>query len=259
MEQKEIQIVILVTAILFFTVFGMILFFLYVFQRKKTDYLLKQREQEQKFSEILVRSQMEIKENTLKSIAWELHDNIGQLLSLAKMELNILSMQNQITPEKIQNVAQLVGKTLQEIRMFSRILNQDVINSIGIKQAIQIEVDRLNRMQFLNASLKVKGTPVDIDSRDEIILFRIVQEFFSNTIKHSKAKNLNVTLQYDNNHLIISLQDDGVGFDKDRVKQGSGMLNMSGRAEMIHTRLNIQSGLEGTIVTIDYPIRKSRI
>ncbi len=259
MEQKEIQIVILVTAILFFTVFGMILFFLYVFQRKKTDYLLKQREQEQKFSEILVRSQMEIKENTLKSIAWELHDNIGQLLSLAKMELNILSMQNQITPEKIQNVAQLVGKTLQEIRMFSRILNQDVINSIGIKQAIQIEVDRLNRLQFLNASLKVKGTPVDIDSRDEIILFRIVQEFFSNTIKHSKAKNLNVTLQYDNNHLIISLQDDGVGFDKDRVKQGSGMLNMSGRAEMIHTRLNIQSGLEGTIVTIDYPIRKSRI
>ena len=217
---------------------------------------MKQREQEQKFSEILVRSQMEIKENTLKSIAWELHDNIGQLLSLAKMELNVLAMQENIKGNQIKNVADLVGKTLQEIRMFSRILNREVINSIGIRQAIWIEIDRLNRMQFINARLIEQGNPVEIDRRDEIILFRIVQEFFSNTLKHSQAKNLDVIMRYDKDKFTITLKDDGIGFDDKKVKKGAGLLNMQSRAELIHTRLNIDSGQNGTIVQIIYPVRK---
>ena len=258
MEQKEIQIILLTSVILFITIVGMILLFLYVFQKKKTEYIIQKREQEKKFSEIIIRSQMEIKENTLKNIAWELHDNIGQILSLAKMELNILYVQDNVSKEKIKEVGDIVGKSLQEIRMFSRILNRDVINSIGIEQAIQIEIDRLNRLNFMDSQLIVEGNPFQINKKDEIILFRIIQEFFSNTIKHSKATELIVKLIYKTDKLLISLKDNGVGFDIDKVKKGSGLLSMSGRAKMIETKLNVQSDKGGTLVELEYPFLKRK-
>jgi len=258
MERKEIQIILLTSVILFITIVGMILLFLYVFQKKKTEYIAQKREQEKRFAETIIRSQMEIKENTLKNIAWELHDNIGQILSLAKMELNILSMQDTIDKQHIKEVSDIVGKSLQEIRMFSRILNKDVIKSIGIQQAIQIEIDRLNRLNFIQSKLVVEGTPYWINKNDEIILFRIIQEFFSNTIKHSQAKNLIVKLIYSPNNLIITLQDDGIGFDKKKVKKGTGLLSMSGRAKMINTQLDIQSGETGTLIRLEYPYLKRK-
>jgi len=258
MEQNEVQIILMTSIILFVTIMGMILLFLYVFQKKKTEYLLQQQQQEKLFAQTIIRSQMEIKENTLKNIAWELHDNIGQILSLAKMELNILCMQDEIPKDKVKEVAEIVGKSLQEIRMFSRILNNDVIKSIGIQQAIQIEVDRLNRLKYIHSELIVEGDAYFINKEDEIILFRIIQEIFSNAIKHSQAKNLIVRLKYLPESFEISLQDDGIGFDLDKVEKGSGLLNMSGRAKMIDTVLDINSGEEGTLVRLIYPIKKRK-
>jgi len=220
---------------------------------------MRQREQERKFEEVLIRSQIEIKENTLKNIAWELHDNIGQLLSLAKMQLNIIGVQENVCKEEIKEIADIVGKTLQEIRSFSKILNEDVIHSIGLQKAIQIEIDRFNRMNFLKAELIVSGQVKEIPTNDEIILFRIIQEVFSNTIKHSKARHLIVKLDYGIDTLTIYLEDDGVGFDLTEVEKGSGLLNMKGRAKLIHTNLLIDSNEKGTTIIIEYPLEKNII
>jgi signal transduction histidine kinase len=259
MELNEIQIIIFITSILFFTIVGMILFYLYIFQKKKTDFLMRQREQERKFEEVLIRSQIEIKENTLKNIAWELHDNIGQLLSLAKMQLNIIGIQECEHKQEINEIGNIVGKTLQEIRSFSKILNEDVIHSIGLHKAIQIEIDRFNRMNFLKADLEVLGQEKEIPTNDEIILFRIIQEVFSNTIKHSKARHLKVKLDYSGEILTIYIKDDGVGFDFTTVEKGSGLLNMKGRAKLIHTNLLIDSNENGTTIIMEYPFKKKKL
>ena len=85
----------------------------------------------------------------------------------------------------------------------------------------------------------------------EIILFRIIQEFFSNTNKYSEANNLIVTLNYTSSGLIIIARDDGNGFDEKTIERGSGLINMKSRAELIHTAFNLVSQpKEGVTLTI---------
>ncbi len=253
MEISTFQAATLIISFAFFLVLSIIIILFYVFQKKKISFLLNEREQERKFEKILIESQIEIKENTLKGIAWELHDNVGQLLSLARLELNILLAQNNEKNDKIEEISGIIGKSLQEIRAFSKTLNQDVVQSIGIENALQIEVDRLNRLKFIECQLNVDGETKKISTKDEIILFRIVQEFINNTIKHSKATQLDIQLAYLDDKLTIKLKDNGVGFDKEKIKKGSGLINMKSRAELIKAHFNFTSDTSGTQVKLTYP------
>ena len=102
--------------------------------------------------------------------------------------------------------------------------------------------------------MEVKGDEVFLKNDAEIILFRITQEFFSNVIKHSKAKNLFVNLTYGSNKLSILLEDDGVGFDMDEKKGNSGLQNMNSRANLLKAECNLQSEKgKGTRLEIIYP------
>jgi len=254
MDVNEIQIVIVLTSIVFFTILAVVAILFFVFQKKKIAFLIKEQKQKESFSKTLIKSQIEIKENTLKGVAWELHDNIGQLLSLASMELKILKAQND--SPAIVEISEIVTKSLQEIRMLAKTLNQEVIHNIGIEKAIQLEIDRFNRLNFINAKMHIIGQTVSIPNQHEIILFRIIQELFSNTIKHSKATELSINIKYLTDSVIIQLLDNGIGFDINNVQFGSGIINMKSRAKLIDAKLNIQSGENGTSVTITYPLKK---
>ncbi len=254
MKIDEIQIVIILTSIVFFTILAVIAVLFFLFQKKKISFLLKEQKQKETFSKTLVKSQIEIKENTLKGVAWELHDNIGQLLSLASMELKILKAQDD-NPTIIE-ISDIVSKSLQEIRMLAKTLNQEVIHNIGIEKAIQIEIDRFNRLNFINAKMTTVGQSTGISNQHEIILFRIIQELFSNTIKHSKATKLDVKIDYLTDNVIIDLIDNGVGFDIENAQLGSGIINMKSRAKLINAQLEINSNNNGTSVKIIYPLKK---
>ena len=214
--------------------------------------LLTQQEKEKEFEETLKNSEIEIKENALKNIAWELHDNVGQLLSLAKMELNILKPKLQANVEKVEEINEIIGTSLQEIRTISKTLNSEYINSIGLEKSIQIEIDRFNRLKFVKASLDITGDTFEIPPQDEIILFRMIQEFFSNTIKHAQATELKVSLHYTTAALEIIVKDNGKGFDVENAQKGSGLMNMKSRAHMIGTDFNLNSDTTGTQINMLY-------
>jgi signal transduction histidine kinase len=136
-------------------------------------------------------------------------------------------------------------------------LNPEVVKNIGLEEAIQLEVDRFNRLNFIRASFTIEGKSVTINQKDEIILFRILQEFLSNSLKHSKTAKLNVTLTYSGVCLIIKAQDFGVGFDEKTIKKGSGLLNMKSRAKLIDTKLKLKSEKDkGVSLTLTYPLHK---
>lgn len=257
MELNEIQIVIIISAIVLFTVLGMIITLFTLFQKKKLAFYMRQKEQEKQFEKTLTKSQIEIHENTLKNIAWELHDNVGQLLSLARLELNILEPKLKNSSDKIKEVSAIIGESLQEIRTISKTLNAEVINNLGIVDAIQVEIDRFNRLKFIKSDFKIHGAVYNIPEKDEIILFRMIQEFFSNTIKHSKASELKVSLNYTSDHLTIRVEDNGQGFDITRAKKGSGLINIKSRAALIKTKLDFSSDKNGTKMKLIYPINKN--
>ncbi len=259
MAFNDIQIIILFSSIVLFTTLGVVVALFIIFQRKKLAFILKQQEQEKAFHETLLKSQIEIKERTLKNVAWELHDNIGQLLSLAKMELNVLSVNHPNQKEDLDEVNDLVGTSLNEIRSISKILNTDVIQASSLRKSIKTEVERLNRLKFIDTGFSLMGEYFDIATKDRIILFRIVQEILTNTIKHSKATKLDIKMNYSDDKLVVSFKDNGVGFDKKKIEQGSGLINMKKRAELIQAKLHIDSDENGTLVQLEYPKDRNKI
>ncbi|KAA1248062.1 sensor histidine kinase [Aquimarina sp. RZ0] len=257
LEKEQILLIVYFTIIiLFFVIFGIIFFI--AFQRRKNKLLLDKFKAQQRFDEELQNSKIEIQEQTLKNVSWELHDNIGQLLSAAVMQINMLNtnLDPKIT-ESITDIRGLVGDSLQEIRSLSKTLNHEVIENIGLEKSIKVELDRYKKHDFLHTEFSVIGEEVHINPKDEIILYRIIQEFFSNTIKHAEASNLIVELTYTTEDLNIKIQDDGVGFDMQSVQANSGLLNMKSRGSLIDAEVSLDASPgKGVLLTLNYPFKE---
>lgn len=247
MEQGGDQILIVSTiAIILANVFVIVLFS--VFQSRKNRLLSEQKEAQKKFESEIAETQIEIREETLRNISWELHDNIGQLLTLAKIQL-----QN-ATPDNIGEVSETITKSLSELRLLSKLINPEAIKNIELKEAIRLEIDRFNRLNFIESDLKITGEEQKIDEKSSIIIFRMLQEFFSNTIKHSKASNLDVQLIYSEDSLRITAEDNGIGFlIEETTDNGIGLQNIESRAKLIGADVNFQSIVnQGTKLEINY-------
>jgi signal transduction histidine kinase len=255
----EREVILIATLTLVILVVMIIIFFI-IFQTKKNKYLLSQIEAEQKIEQEIAKSQMEIREQSLKNIAWELHDNVGQILSTAKMQLSILQRRLPLEYwDSANEINSLIGDSLQEIRLLSKTLNNEVVHNLGLVKSVGLELERFNKLNFLKATLTVSGEEVALEKKDEIIIFRILQEFFSNAVKHSKATVLTVLLEYLSEKLLITAQDNGVGFDPEKAIAGSGLINMKSRAHLIGATYAIQSAQrQGVNLILCYTFKKAK-
>ena len=123
-------------------------------------------------------------------------------------------------------------------------------------KSLDSEVARFNRLKFLSATYDLIGDPVQLNPKAEIILFRIVQEFMSNTMKHSKASKLQIRVQFKADALEITALDDGVGFDAEKLlERGIGLSNIDKRAQLIGAQARISSiPGAGTQLKLYYPL-----
>ena len=227
-----------------------VVFLFVIFQKKKNVLLLKQVTSLQKFEQEIVESQIEIREQILRNISWELHDNIGQLLTLAKIQLQSVFEH----PENIKEVNDNLTNILNEVRALSKVINPDFISTIRLVDAIHLEIDRFNRLNYIKSELTTEGDYFEIDPKAEIVIFRILQEFFSNTIKHSKASKLSVKITCRESKLEITARDNGKGFDIATVKgNGIGLSNMKKRGKLINADITILSEINhGTTLIINH-------
>ena len=234
-----------------------ILFFVF-YQKRKNQLLLRNVEQQQRFDDELLKTQQEIQEETLKHVGRELHDNIGQMLVMSTMQMNAaLTAVNNEAKIKVNNAADTLKSTLDEVRALSKSLNSDIIFNLGFEATLKNEVARLNKSGLINSTLSITGEKVNFENKkDEIILFRILQEFFSNTLKYAEAEHLNITLSYQEQLLRIKIEDDGNGYDIESVAKSSGLINMKKRAELLSAKYNLESQKhKGTTLTLEYPYR----
>lgn len=253
---KELSTLIIYVTVVIVLMVGFLVYFFVVYQRRKTSLLVKQAEERKQFEIILAQTQTEIQEQTLKNISWELHDNVGQLLSVARMHTNMISLTaDENTIPKLEELSELIGKSLQDVRTLSKTLNSDALQSLWLVSSLNLELERFNRLRFLEATLRIEGEEITIQGNDSLILFRILQEFFSNVTKHAKASQLEVRLQFLEKKLLIEARDNGVGFDLTHKAEGIGLLNMKNRAKLIGADINFFSNLgQGTRIVIEYPI-----
>lgn len=247
MQQQGGEVLIIATVLIAIIVIFLIVLFT-VFQRRKNHLLREKSKEKKQYERELAETQIEIREETLRNISWELHDNIGQLLTLAKIQLQYA------TPDSLEEVSETITKSLNEIRSLSKLINPEFIKNVKLKEGLSLEIERFNRLKFIEATLKVTGEEKELSQKHEMILFRMLQEFFSNTIKHSKASELEVQLNFNETSLEIVAKDNGVGFDMNAVeKKGIGLKNMQTRAQLINAEVNLESTPSyGTVLNIYY-------
>lgn len=223
-------------------------------KRKDTVALLDKVEEIKRFESELTNTKLEIQEQTLKNLSWELHDNIGQMLSVVKMQLNVLAKGLQEKDKyKVAEVSKILSKALKDVRLLSKTLNYEVLDRMSLEDAIRIELERFNRLELFYAKLEVSGEPFQMERKKTTVIFRIFQEIFSNVVKHAQAENLLVRISYQDNVLNMEAIDDGIGFDLSKIQSGCGLLNMKSRATMIGANLNIKSTAgHGSIAQLNY-------
>lgn len=256
-NKEEIALIGYVTLVVVLLSTMMIVFFI-AFQKRKNKMLLEKIKQEKEFEDTVAKTSEEIQEQTLRYLGQELHDNIGQLLSLASMQMGMLGVKiADDIKEPFVETQNIIKDSLGEVRALSKSLNTDVIRNRGFKKSIDAEISRLNRMKLIVVDFAVMGEAKPFQNhKDGIILFRILQEFISNTVKHSKADTLKILLDYrQEGLLIVKASDDGCGFAIDDVKNSSGLLNMKSRAELTESTFSLTSRPNGgTQLEIHYPI-----
>ncbi len=254
LKKEEILLIIYFIIVIFFLAAFVVIFFM-AFQRRKNRLLMEKYEAQQRFQQELASSRLEIQEQTFKNIAWELHDNVGQLLSVANLQLNMLMTAPVDTlRDQISDTKDVIVATVEEVRSLSKTLNTEVVLNNGLVESVKTELERFNRLNFLHADLKIDGEETIMKKEDEIIIFRILQEFFSNVIKHAKANKLFVHLDYHKNQLNIVAEDDGEGFDTKQKSGNSGLQNMKSRASLLGANLNLSSQPgDGTKLQLTYP------
>lgn len=257
-DQTDIIIIIAGGAALFLFLSVFIVIFLLKYWRKQSLHQKKISEMQYTFQQELLRTQLEIQEQTLKNISQEIHDNIGQTLSLAKLNLNTIDPQKENSVQKkIYNSKELVSKAIHDLRNLSKSLNTDSFLSGGLVKGIETELSMMEKAGIFHTQFNITGTSVHIDAKKELILFRIVQEAINNIIKHSNADEVKVKAIFENNFLKIIIRDNGKGFETAEGSEGSGLRNMHSRAGLIGGKFDVETNSNGTQISVTVPIAES--
>jgi two-component system, NarL family, sensor kinase len=207
----------------------------------------------------LFKAQLEIQEQTFQDIAREIHDNVGQILSLAKLGLGTLDLERKDeAKEGIEEISDILEKALDDLRHISRTMNTEIIKKGGLKKSIEMQVGYIQRGGKFNIQLNVNGEPLLINETKEIILFRIIQEAVNNIIRHAAATDICISLCYQKNFLKLQVQDNGKGFSLNEQISGpnhiGGIYNMRHRAKLIEAEFQMESEIgKGTNITVTTP------
>jgi signal transduction histidine kinase len=245
MEHKTIYItilfVILITAIVVYFFVSIIRF-----HRRYTKL-----QKERIFAEIT------IQENERKRIAGDLHDSLGPLLSAVKLNISSMEVQTRHDEELVARANKYLDEIIGGMRQISYNLLPDTLERKGLIEALQEFIAQANPQQLVNIQLYVMKD-VKVPKEKQIHVFRILQEIIQNTLKHAKAKNLQIGLSEEDGHLLLLAKDNGTGFEHKGVKlhsPGLGLKSIESRCEILNGTLSLESGIgTGTNYFIKIPL-----
>jgi signal transduction histidine kinase len=251
--QNNDIIIALIVTILFIALLCFLMILVVVnFVRRKRKILLEEQERKAAFDQQLLQSQIEIRDATLKNISQEIHDNVGQVLSLAKLNLSILSLQSN-NDDKVVIIKELVSKAISDLRDLSTGYYADRLAENGLFQSIKHEIYQLEKTGLFAIHFSSEIKDKTVDKHKAIFVYRMVQEVLNNIVKHADATNIWVKLFLKTEWMHIYIEDDGKGFDTNATdfKYGIGLSSIETRAAMIEAKLNIQSELgKGTKIEL---------
>jgi signal transduction histidine kinase len=245
-EMIALSITISTALILFLGV--IVVRYVLLYQRKRYRHQQEKLELKKEFDDNLMESKFEIQEQTLNYISEQIHDHFSPGLWSVKTMIRTVKPDNpEQVREKIDETVAQVQELYNQMRAMSLSLNTEQLMRMGFRQSLQNELNRLAKSGGYQTNLSVKGSEVFIEPGKAIILFRICQEALNNTQKHSDAKNIDIVIDYSEDPVILTISDDGNGFNAEETlndpgKQDStGLRNIHNRARLIGASVQVLS------------------
>ncbi len=212
---------------------------------------------------------LSIEEELHKKLARDFHDGPAQTLASLIMDIEFIQKLLHREPSKVEaellQVKEKATKAMHQARTTMFELRPLVLETEGLKAALEYYVDQLQKTENISIHLQIEGLEDRLPYRIEDIVFAIVREALNNIKKHAKADNIWLTVLRQQTELLTTIQDDGRGFNVEEVEisyatRGSiGLLNLYERAEMLGGRVSIESAPgQGTIVSLMVPLPSMR-
>ncbi len=248
-EKLDLALSVVSASLFVLLLFVAAIMFFRIYLKRKNNLIREKERMSAQFEQTLLRSKLEMQEETFTHIGNEIHDNIGQVLSLVRINLNTISATN--ADEKIPLMDDLLGKAITDLRNLSHSLDTDLIRKTGWVKATERLLNDIRKSAGYTIEMRTQESLPGISNEKQIILFRIIQEVLNNIIKHAGANTISLTTEMKGQDILLSIHDNGTGFNSADSSAGAGLHNMSKRAAMIGAQLDLTSSPgSGTTVMI---------
>lgn len=207
---------------------------------------------------------LETLEDERRKIARELHDEVGQSLWAMGLEIDNLgaavkSGDKELALRRLEGMRKMSSSSVRVVRDMSLLLRPSMLDDLGLVPALEWLAREVSRTSGLHVDVIDEQIPDQLPEEYKTCVFRVVQEALRNTCRHASAKHARILVQATDRHLVLSVQDDGSGFDPARQK-GLGLLGMEERASHLEGACSIDSEAGcGTIITLQLPLTRRAV
>ncbi len=214
------------------------------------DRLYQESLQHERHLRQLSRRMMEVSEHTMRRVARELHDDLGQALTAVKIDLGLIDRElgaHSQARSQVQQVREQISTALQSVRNQSQLLRPAVLDDLGLVAAIQTFVSRFGNRTEIAVRVQVPPAETRLPPAIEVALSRGLQEALTNVARHAQAKHVGIRLSIDSEAAMLEIGDDGCGFDAAAFMRnppydhGMGILGMRERVTAYGGRFSIES------------------
>jgi signal transduction histidine kinase len=224
--------------------------------RKRAE---KDLEEANRQLKLLSRRRVKVQEEERRHLARELHDEIGQALTAAKINLQAaLEEPDHSKSKRIHETTAILERLLGQVRQISLNLRPSTLDDLGLVPALRSLLDEQGRLASVAVRFSAKNMPENLDPEIQTTCFRIAQEAITNAVRHANATRIDVDLRCENGNLRLQVRDNGRGFDADSVQAqavGLGLVGIKERAALVDARVKIiSSPNNGTTVEVSLPL-----
>jgi signal transduction histidine kinase len=204
---------------------------------------------------------VQAQESERRALSRELHDEVGQSLSAVLIELRNLSSglgvrSPEHTRAQVESIKGLVENTIRVVRNMALLLRPSMLDDLGLVPALKWQAREVSKRTSMDVSVAAELQGDDLPDEYKTCIYRVVQEALHNTCSHAKASSVRIRVEQDRDRLILSIQDDGQGFDARQVR-GLGLLGIQERVTRLggSCRVHSEPGA-GTVLVVELPLEQ---
>ena len=237
-----------------------IILFVAFYQKRMIQEQLKRQTLEVDYQKKMLQAALESQENERKRVSKDLHDDVGMMLMTVRAQVNSL-VGKTLSSELAANIREVVDDTHETVRRISWDLMPGTLERFGLEQTVKEMCGRLSVKNAIPVEFIEEGKPTALDKAQQTLLYRVIQESVSNSLRHAQARRIDIRFCWNEQDLNISIADDGTGFDFPqerngiKARRGLGLTNLENRVTLLGAQLHFEKNSpSGTIVKLKIPL-----